>query len=445
MLLPTAEVHERSRLHRELSSTSRSPAPLKVSVLVTLFRHEHAGGHVKCWERFGQVATRQPQLDLTVHFLGQTEQVVPLSDNVRFRLHPPRLSTRRFSFFSQLPDHTDVGGYNHTLAGALRDCDVIHSTDAFFSFAETGLVVSRRRGIPLVNSVHTDTPSYTRVYTTQVIERICGKGWIRRALVDGCKVHLRAEQRMQRVLERYQLRSSCVLVSKPDDYIALRRRRPADEVGVLRRGVDKSLFNPARRDRAWLQRLGIPIHRVLVLFVGRLSAGKNVLQLTEAIAQLIDEGLPVHLICAGDGPLRQSILERLGTHASCLGMVAAEDLARLYASVDLLAAPSEIEVVSNVVQEALASGLSTVLAKRSGMGRLITSEATGLIVEDSSVRGWTEALRAICLGPERRARMGRAARELAEKELPSWDEVLSQDLMPRWQKLAARMRATSWR
>jgi glycosyltransferase involved in cell wall biosynthesis len=74
------------------------------------------------------------------------------------------------------------------------------------------------------------------------------------------------------------------------------------------------------------------------------------------------------------------------------------------------------------------------------MGRLVSSAEMGIVDEDRSVRGWAEALRSLCLRPERRAAMGRAAREFAET-LPSWEDVLREDLMPWWQKSAARKRA----
>ena len=32
---------------------------------------------------------------MTIHFLGKTERVVDLAENVRFVLHPPILSTER--------------------------------------------------------------------------------------------------------------------------------------------------------------------------------------------------------------------------------------------------------------------------------------------------------------------------------------------------------------
>lgn len=44
-----------------------------------------AGGHVKSWERFVQAATGlEGELDLTVHLLGQRQERVALSPNVRY-------------------------------------------------------------------------------------------------------------------------------------------------------------------------------------------------------------------------------------------------------------------------------------------------------------------------------------------------------------------------
>lgn len=415
------------------------PAPLKVAVLVDLLRYPSAGGHVKSWEQFALAAVRQAAtLDLTVHFLGAEETVAPLADNVRFCLHRPRFSTQRFGFLSHVPDHTDLAFYHPALARSLDHCDVLHTTDAFFAFARTALKVSRRRNIPLVNSVHTDTPSYTRIYTALTVERVMGRGLLSRALLNGLKVHLRAENYMARQLARHQRHSAFVLVSNPEDYDKLRQTLPAPRVGLLRRGIDTVFFTPAKRDRAWLrERFGVPLERQVILFVGRLSRGKNVVLVAEAVAQLAAAGLPVCLVCAGQGNEREAIVARLGDKACCPGVVLGEDLARLYASADLFAMPSEIEVFCNVVQEAMASGLPAVLAQRGGMGRLSAPEETNVIVEDRTAASWAKALNTLCCSPERRLAMGRAARAYAEKELPSWADVLQQDLLPVWQAAAA--------
>ena len=39
-----------------MTNQSSNHRPLKVEVMVTLERDRFAGGHVKCWERFGEAA-----------------------------------------------------------------------------------------------------------------------------------------------------------------------------------------------------------------------------------------------------------------------------------------------------------------------------------------------------------------------------------------------------
>ena len=416
-------------------------APIKVSALVDLLYTPHAGGHVKSWEHFAYAAVKHAGvLDLTVHFLGEQERVIPLAGHVRLCLHAPRFCTNRLPFLSHVPDHTDLAFYNPKLAKRLAACDLIHTTDAFFSFARTALKVSRRCAIPLVNSIHTDTPSYTRVYTAQTTERVFGHGLISRFLLERLKVHLRMERYMQRRLEEHQRASAYVLVSKAEEREDLRRRLPDVPVRMLRRGIDTGFFSPVKRDRAWLQKQYAP-GTLVILFVGRLSRGKNVLVVAEAVARLAEEGLPVQLICAGQGTDRQAILDRLGPRVRCPGVILGEELARLYASADILAMPSEIEVFCNVVQEAMASALPIVLARGGGMGRLVGADATGVIVNERSPEAWANALRPLCLEQSRRVAMGHAGRQHAESKLPSWDDVLEADLLPVW--LATAKKRTS--
>src|SRR5262249_12297564 len=149
-----------------------------------------------------------------------------------------------------------------------------------------------------------------------------------------------------------------------DDRDHLCQVLPESRVSMLRRGIDLGSFSPTKRDRAWLESFaGAPQDRVVVFYAGRLNRGKNILILAEAIGRLVDAGAPLHLICAGEGDEKKTILERLGVHASCPGFVSGENLKRLYASCDLFAMPSEIEVFCNVIQEAMASGPPVLLSE----------------------------------------------------------------------------------
>ncbi|HXY98641.1 MAG TPA: glycosyltransferase [Stellaceae bacterium] len=417
----------------ECSAKSR----LRVGVLVDLPLGPRSGGHVRCWERLAQAALDFADiLDLTVHFIGETSEGRALGETVRYRLLPPVFGTERLSFLSHVPDHTDLAPRHRRLERMLAHYDVIHTTDAYFAYARTALRFGARHHIPIVNSVHTNTPEYARLFTAQTIERLLGDGRATRLLLDRLRVPERVEARMLRQLAAYQRRCAFALVSRPDRLEATQALL-GGRAGLLRRGIDHRLFDPAKRDRAWLSKTyGIPPERLVVICAGRLNRGKNVLLLAETMAALVAAGVDAQLFCAGEGDDRAAILERLGPRATCPGSVETEDLARLYASADLFAFPSRIEEAANVVLEALASGLPALVARDGGMGRVIADGETGLVLPGNDSEPWFAATAMLAADGERRHRMGRAARRFAERAVPSWGNVLAEDLLPRWQEAA---------
>jgi glycosyltransferase involved in cell wall biosynthesis len=70
------------------------------------------------------------------------------------------------------------------------------------------------------------------------------------------------------------------------------------------------------------------------------------------------------------------------------------------------------------------------------MGRVIADGETGMILPASDAPPWTAALALLGADAEQRQRMSRAARRQAERALPSWADVLAEDLLPRWQQAA---------
>ncbi|HEY7990732.1 MAG TPA: glycosyltransferase [Stellaceae bacterium] len=410
---------------------------LRVGVLVDLPLGAGAGGHVRCWERLADAARDfSDELDLTVHFMGTESACRDLSETVHYRIEAPVFSTSRLPFLSHVPDHTDLAPFHPRLARQLPGYDVIHTTDAYFAYARTAMKVARRRDIPIVNSIHTNTPEYARLFTAQTIERLFGDTFVSSVLLSRLQVAQRMERRMLRQLVNYQRQCAYALVSRPDQLDSTRATMNG-RVGLLRRGIDRATFHPARRDRAWLaERHGIPPERLTILAAGRLNRGKNILLLAEAVAMLIDRGIDAHLVCAGDGEDRAAVMAQLGPRATCPGSVAPEELARLYASADLFALPSRIEESANVLLEALASGLPVLVARDSGMGRAVRENETGILLPGNDSNAWSQALRDLAERPATRLAMSHAARDYAESDVPSWQDVLAQDLLPHWQEAA---------
>jgi glycosyltransferase involved in cell wall biosynthesis len=405
---------------------------LRVAVLVDLFWSPAAGGHVKFWERAAQGAAGLEGLDLTVYFAAARSGEHVVAPNVRYRLLKPVFSTARIPFLSHVPDHTDLAPYHPRLAKALVDHDVIHTTDAYFAYARTAARVARRRGLPLVNSVHTDTPGYTRLYTAETVRRRLGESWLARLLLDRVRVHKRAERGKLEALERHQAACRFVFGPREQDLERARRVLPAGRVLPLPRGLELDRFNPQWRDRAWLeQAFAIPPGLPVVLCVGRVNIGKNVMALAEAVHALAQLGEKLVLVCAGEGEDRARIEALLGPLARCPGVVAGDDMARLYASADLLAHPSEIETFANVVTEGMASGLPALVSARGAARERVTDGVTGVVVEGGGA-SWAAAIALLLRDGERRAAMGRAARRETERHFTDWRAVVAEKLLPVW-------------
>jgi len=428
----------RTTMDTKRARITRRPGTLRVGVLVDLTWSPTAGGHVKTWERLAAAAASMTgDLDLTVHFSGVAEATHVVAPNVRYRIHQPVFSTARLPFLSHIPDHTDLAPRNPRLVGELREYDVIHTTDGTFALARTAAQVARRDGIPLTSSVHTTTPYYTRIFTAATVQRMTGGGRLARLLLERLDLPARAEARMQRRLDAHLAACAFVLASRADDRLRLTGLLGPDRVGMLRRGIDHALFDPRRRDREWLTRaLGVPADRQVVICVGRLDAIKNVLTLASAVKTLLGRGRPVHLVCAGRGAEREAVQALLGDRVTCPGVLDPATLARAYASADLCAQPAVIEELSNAVLEATSSGLPLVVADSSGSGRFVVDGETGRILRGATAADWAEAIDGLLGDRERLAAMGRAARAWSLKHVPSWRDVLAQDLLPVWRRVA---------
>ena len=414
------------------------PRSLRVAALIDLPRSPHAGGHVKCWERLAAAAAQSPlPLDLTVYFSGE-EKTEVLSEKTRIRQLPPLFSTARLSFLPYVPDHTDLAPFHPRLAKELRGFDLLHTTDGFFNFARTAEKTSRYYKIPLVTSFHTDTPSYARIFTRQTLERLFGTGWFGRKLIEDLKIPERQERSMTKRLRQHVAHCKEALVTRIEDHALADAILGQARVHHMRLGVDRALFNPAKRDRKAIERLyNIPEDRVVFLFVGRLDIGKNIYVLIEAMESLIREGVPLHLVTAGIGPAAQDVRERLGAAASVPGFVSPENLAQLYASVDAVAMPSEVEIRSMAGVEALTAGCPALISEKSGMIDLF-NHTPAMRPVASSVSAWREALCSFAADPALRDTMRQTATAYSDKHLASWHDVLAEDLFAVWERLIPR-------
>jgi len=412
---------------------------VSVGVFIDLRWHPAAGGHVKCWESLATAATAIPEyLDLSLHFLGDQDETIKLADNVRYVLHPPRFSTERLPFLADVPGHTDIAGYNPALIPALAQPEIIHITHPQFTFGKTALRYCRQQGKPLVASIHTDTPEYSRIYTAQALQKLFGKGWFNDLLSEQIQIPRRYKQWMVSRQKRYWQSCTHVFTAQPSDFGEVNSVLPKAQISHLRRGIDKSLFNPQYRDRPWLeQTYQIPSGKFLLLFVGRLDACKNILTFTQAVKILLDQGLPVHALVVGQGKCDEAVQAILGEHVSLPGTIRHDQLGPIFASADLFVFPSQTETIGNVIVESKASGLPVIISSHGGAYQSVqVSGEDGVVVEDDLPETWAAAIAALYHNPDRLNQMRLATSTHIEQQWPTWLQVLEWDLLPIWQLLA---------
>jgi glycosyltransferase involved in cell wall biosynthesis len=179
------------------------------------------------------------------------------------------------------------------------------------------------------------------------------------------------------------------------------RELGAERVEVIPSGVDLP------------EDVGPPAEPPEVLYAGRLSREKGVLDLAEAA-----DGLP--LVVAGDGPLR----ERL---PGALGFVPHDELERLYERAAVVVCPSRREGFGVVCAEAMAHGRPVVASAVGGLLDLVVDGETGLLVPARDPAALRGALERLLGDAELRERLGAAARERIRQRF-AWDAVLDATL-----------------
>jgi glycosyltransferase involved in cell wall biosynthesis len=159
--------------------------------------------------------------------------------------------------------------------------------------------------------------------------------------------------------------------------------------------------------------LGIGEHDFVVGFVGRFVPIKDVATLIRAFARALLERPGMHLLLAGDGPLRHD-LERLAQASGAAGRVRflgwTEDLRTFYATVDVVALTSLNEGTPVALIEAMAASRAVVATDVGGVPDVVENGRTGLLVSPGDPEAFAEALVRLAADEEGRRAMGASAR-----------------------------------
>lgn len=286
----------------------------------------------------------------------------------------------------------------HRLSAAVRTFkpDIVHAHHPFL-LGDTALRIAAAHDIPAVFTYHTRYEHYTHYVQTD------SSRFKRMALdlaIGYCNL--------------------CDAVIAPSESVAnfLRQHGLEVPVEVVPSGVRVESFANGNGVAA-RARMDIPQDAFVVGHVGRLAPEKNLAFLADSVARFLLTDDRAHCLIAGDGPLKQSIVEifeaqGLGSRYHWTGVLDNKALADVYQAMDVFAFSSHSETQGLVLVEAMAAAVPVVALDASGVREVVRDKTNGRLLVREDAEDYAAALAWVAkLGAGDALRMQQVARETA--------------------------------
>lgn len=252
-----------------------------------------------------------------------------------------------------------------------------------------GLFFSKAQNIPLVASYHTHLPQYLKYYGLGLLEPLLWQ--LLKAGHNQARLNLCTSSAMVNELESHGIQ----------------------HLALWQRGVDIETFHPTLADQEMRSHLsqGNP-DSPLLLYVGRLSAEKEVARIKDVLAAIPN----ARLALVGDGPHRQELEEHFaGTPTYFAGYMTGKALGSAFASADAFVFPSRTETLGLVLLEAMAAGCPVVAARSGGITDIVQDGVNGYLFDPNDDSGAIKATQTLLGNPEARETLRTNARTEAER------------------------------
>jgi glycosyltransferase involved in cell wall biosynthesis len=222
-----------------------------------------------------------------------------------------------------------------------------------------------------------------------------------------------AKPRSRDLLSRRSDRFILVSHFHRDDY--RRQGMSVERASVLYNPIDTGRFRPSRAARLSARaRLGCGDSALIVGYVGRMIAAKGIFTLADAAERFLPANAAAQVLWVGDGEDSGALRRRVeqSAHASRHRFLGWEgDPATLYPALDILAVPSIYpEPFGRVSVEAQAAAVPVVCSLAGGLPETFVAGSTGIGVAAGDADALAREVLALIGEPERRQRMGAAAR-----------------------------------
>ena len=292
--------------------------------------------------------------------------------------------------------------------------DLVHSH--YWLSGQVGWLAKERWGVPLVHSMHT---------MAKVKNAALAEG-------DAPEPSARAIGEAQVVDAADRLIANTA--AEANELIELYAAVPS-RVAAVPPGVDLATYRPGPRDAA-RARLGLPLNREILLFVGRIQRLKAPDLLIRALALMVErdpsarQRLQVVIVGgpSGSGTAEPRHLEALARRLGVRALVrfeppaTGERLTDFYRAANVTVVPSYSESFGLVALESQACGTPVVAASVGGLRTAVADGSSGLLVEGHQPSAYADALTALLSDAEKHRALSTGA--VAHAANFSWDRTV---------------------
>ncbi len=202
---------------------------------------------------------------------------------------------------------------------------------------------------------------------------------------------------------------------------------------VLKNGINLNLFMKKASEEKKIEirkKLKLKHNDFIILFVGRISAEKGLLELVQAVTELQDRSIKMIILggansgkwtLSGYEEKIKKLARKNGEQFLFEGYIENDEICNYAALADIQCIPTLIEEAAGLVLlEAMAAGLPTVITKSGGMVEYATEETSIIIERENIVENLKKAILYLKNNPEVREKMSLAAKKQSQQFNEEW-------------------------
>jgi glycosyltransferase involved in cell wall biosynthesis len=162
-------------------------------------------------------------------------------------------------------------------------------------------------------------------------------------------------------------------------------------IEVIPIGLDINQLSIKQEEKSIRTEIGIPPNAIILLYIGKLESRRRPDVIIKVCKELVQLGMPTHVIFIGIGPLREYTIQlakeaKILSYVNFIDSVPQKYLSNYYKESNFLIHPSQYEIYGMTILESIFFGLPVITTKTAGSNMILNH--TGIIMDNLDPKEW---------------------------------------------------------